>query len=47
MRGDIYDPDRVEADRDLLRRYYLKHGFADVQIVAALTEYDPAATGSS
>jgi outer membrane protein insertion porin family len=43
--GDVYDPDRVEADRDLLRRYYLKHGFADVQIVAALTEYDPARHG--
>src|SRR3954452_21052257 len=23
--GDIYDPDRLEADRDLLRRFYLKH----------------------
>ena len=32
---DIYDPDRVEADRDLLRRFYLKHGFADVQMVSA------------
>jgi outer membrane protein insertion porin family len=39
--ADVYDPDRVEADRDLIRRYYLKHGFADVQVVAALTEYDP------
>ncbi|MEH6950784.1 outer membrane protein assembly factor BamA [Nitrobacter sp. NHB1] len=43
--GDVYDPDRVEADRDLLRRYYLKHGYADVQVVAALTEYDPARHG--
>jgi outer membrane protein insertion porin family len=43
--GDVYDPDRVEADRDLLRRYYLKHGFADVQVVAALTEYDPGRHG--
>jgi outer membrane protein insertion porin family len=43
--GDIYDPDRVEADRDLIRRFYLKHGFADVQVVAALTEYDPARKG--
>jgi hypothetical protein len=25
----------------ILRRYYLKNGYADVQIVAALTEYDP------
>ena len=43
--GDLYDPDRVEADRDLIRRFYLKHGYADVQVVAALTEYDPARKG--
>ncbi len=43
--GDVYDPDRVEADRDLIRRFYLKHGFADVQVVAALTEYDPQQKG--
>ncbi|ABD87995.1 outer membrane protein assembly factor BamA [Rhodopseudomonas palustris] len=43
--GDLYDPDRVEADRDLIRRYYLKHGYADVQVVAALTEYDPEKKG--
>jgi outer membrane protein insertion porin family len=43
--GDTYDPDRVEADRDLIRRYYLKRGFADVQVVAALTEYDPQKGG--
>src|SRR5882757_9025712 len=43
--GDVYDTDRVEADRDLIRRFYLKHGFADVQVVAALTEYDPEKKG--
>jgi outer membrane protein insertion porin family len=43
--GDLYDPDRVEADRDLIRRFYLKHGYADVQVVAALTEYDPERKG--
>jgi outer membrane protein insertion porin family len=43
--NDVYDPDRVEADRDLIRRFYLKHGFADVQVVAALTEYDPDRKG--
>ncbi|MBU6461857.1 MAG: outer membrane protein assembly factor BamA [Bradyrhizobium sp.] len=43
--NDVYDPDRIEADRDLIRRYYLKHGFADVQVVAALTEYDPEKKG--
>jgi outer membrane protein insertion porin family len=43
--ADVYDPDRVEADRDLIRRFYLKHGYADVQVVAALTEYDPDRKG--
>jgi outer membrane protein insertion porin family len=42
---DIYDSDRVEADRDLLRRFYLKHGYADVRIVSAIGEYDPARKG--
>ncbi len=42
---DIYDPDRVEADRDLLRRFYLKHGYADVRVVSAVGEYDPAEKG--
>jgi outer membrane protein insertion porin family len=42
---DIYDPDRVEADRDLLRRFYLQHGYADVRIVSAVGEYDPAKKG--
>jgi outer membrane protein insertion porin family len=45
--ADVYDPDRIEADRDLIRRYYLKKGFADVQVVAALTEYDPERKGFS
>jgi outer membrane protein insertion porin family len=43
--GDIYDPDRIEADRELLRRFYLKHGFIDVRIVSAIGEYDPARRG--
>jgi outer membrane protein insertion porin family len=43
--NDVYDPDRIEADRDLIRRFYLSHGYADVQVVAALTEYDPDKKG--
>jgi len=42
---DTYDPDRIEADRDLIRRFYLKHGYADVQVVSATSEYDPAKKG--
>ena len=42
---NIYDADRVEADRDLLRRFYLSHGYADVRILSAVGEYDPAKKG--
>ncbi len=43
--SDVYDPDRLEADRDLLRRFYLNHGYADVRIVSAMSEYDPSLGG--
>ena len=43
--ADIYDPDRIEADRDLLRRFYLKKGYADVRIVSAVAVFDPERKG--
>src|SRR6187549_738619 len=43
--ADIYDPDRIEADRDLIRRFYLKHGYADARVVSAVSVYDPAKKG--
>jgi outer membrane protein insertion porin family len=43
--NDIYDVDRIEVDRDLLRRFYLRNGFADVRIVSAVGEYDPLGKG--
>jgi outer membrane protein insertion porin family len=43
--ADIYDPDRIEADRDLIRRFYLKHGYADIRVVSAVSVYDPAQKG--
>ncbi|MBM3528681.1 MAG: outer membrane protein assembly factor BamA [Alphaproteobacteria bacterium] len=42
---DIYDPDRIEADRDLIRRFYLKHGYADIRVLSAVSVYDPAEKG--
>jgi outer membrane protein insertion porin family len=42
---DVYDPDRIEADRDLLRRFYLQHGYADVQVISATGVYDPTRKG--
>ena len=43
--ADIYDPDRIEADRDLIRRFYLKHGYADIRVVSAVSVYDPDSKG--
>jgi outer membrane protein insertion porin family len=33
--NDVYDVDRIENDRDLLRRFYLAHGYADVRVRTA------------
>lgn len=38
---DRYDPDRLTLDRELLRRYYLKEGFADFQVVSSVAELTP------
>ncbi|RLP77155.1 outer membrane protein assembly factor BamA [Xanthobacter tagetidis] len=35
---DVYDPDRVNSDQELLRRFYLKNGYADFRILAATAE---------
>jgi outer membrane protein insertion porin family len=35
LRNTTYDADRLEYDKELLRRYYLKNGFADVEVVSA------------
>jgi outer membrane protein insertion porin family len=36
--SDSYDPARLENDKDLLRRFYLSRGYADVQITSAVAE---------
>jgi outer membrane protein insertion porin family len=43
--GDVYDPDIVNADRELLRTYYRNKGYADANVPSANAEYDPAAKG--
>jgi outer membrane protein insertion porin family len=35
---DSYDPDRIEYDKELLRRFYLKEGYADFVVVSANAE---------
>jgi outer membrane protein insertion porin family len=41
----IYDPDRVSLDRELLRQYYLKNGYADANVVAGDAQLAPDGTG--
>lgn len=41
----VYDQDRLNLDRELLRRHYLKNGFADVRIVSAAADVDPEKKG--
>ena len=44
-KNDTYDPDRLEYDKELLRRYYLRNGFADVQVVSADAVLAPDGSG--
>ncbi|MBU8538120.1 outer membrane protein assembly factor BamA [Falsiroseomonas tokyonensis] len=43
--SDIYDPERLNFDRELLRRYYLRQGYADVQVTGAVAELAPDRSG--
>ena len=38
--SDRYDPDRLNFDRELLRRFYLKKGYADFRVISAVAELD-------
>ncbi len=42
---DVYDPDRLNLDRELLRRYYLKNGYADARVVSAVADLDRSGKG--
>ncbi|RXT22008.1 outer membrane protein assembly factor BamA [Bosea sp. Tri-39] len=43
--SDVYDPDRINSDLELIRRYYLKNGYADFRIVSNDARFDDAAGG--
>jgi outer membrane protein insertion porin family len=43
--SDVYDPERVAADLELIRRFYLKNGYADFHIVSSDAKYDPELAG--
>ncbi|HTS91844.1 MAG TPA: outer membrane protein assembly factor BamA [Stellaceae bacterium] len=42
---DIYDPDRITYDRELLRKFYLSEGYADFRVVSAVAELAPSRDG--
>src|SRR6201996_938261 len=39
--NDSYDPDRLQYDKELLRRFYLSNGYADFRVVSAVAELTP------
>jgi outer membrane protein insertion porin family len=43
--SDVYDPDRISADLEAIRRFYLKNGYADFRVVGSDARYDDARQG--
>lgn len=43
--SDVYDPDKIATDEELIRRFYLRNGYADFRIVASDAHYDAADGG--
>ncbi len=43
--SDVYDPDRISADLELIRRFYLKNGYADFRVVGSDAQYDESRQG--
>ncbi|OYW54810.1 MAG: outer membrane protein assembly factor BamA [Hyphomicrobium sp. 32-62-53] len=41
----IYDPDRMNLDRELLRQFYMKNGYADARVTAAQADLDRDGSG--
>ncbi len=39
--SDTYDPDRLEFDKELLRRFYLANGYADFRVLSVVAELTP------
>ena len=43
--NDNYDPDRLEYDREQLRKFYRNHGYYDFRIISAVAELAPDKNG--
>ena len=39
--GDQYDQDRIEFDKELLRRFYLRNGYVDFNVISGVAELTP------
>lgn len=39
--NDTYDPDRLTVDREALRNFYLKEGYADFRVLSSVAELSP------
>ncbi len=39
--NDNYDPDRLQFDQEILRRYYVNRGYADFKVVSAVAQLTP------
>jgi outer membrane protein insertion porin family len=42
---DRFDPDRLQLDRELLRKFYLSEGYADFRVESAIAELSPDRSG--
>ncbi len=42
---DTYDPDRLNYDKEMLRRFYLRHGYVDFEVEDAAAELLPDKSG--
>ena len=43
--ADVYDAEKLNADKENLRKFYLSRGYADVRIVSAIAELAPDKSG--
>ncbi len=43
--NDNYDPDRIEYDREQLRKFYRNRGFYDFRIISSVSELDSSRNG--
>lgn len=43
--SDVYEPDRLELDKSLLRQFYLENGYADFTVLSSTAELAPDRSG--